>query len=238
MRNYRAIASVAIAIIAIGILAFFLTQAPPQPSVQIDKLISITGVTGLSASSQWVIPNQIQTGSSISIPMNLSSPRQVLLQNISVATPGFTLLSLDPQPPFLVSSGTLITVTLMVPNQSYQGDLILNMTSSVVPWENLSVNSVVYNTTQRAVTAFYVVNGGNVPINITELYLESSDGLIVNQTFVSFPLQQPGFAAQLYNSTISYEQATKVQLFRLVVVTADGLNATSGLFPLNCNCND
>jgi hypothetical protein len=70
------------------------------------------------------------------------------------------------------------------------------------------------------------------------LYLVRSDGVIVNHTYVSFNLQQPGFAAQLYNSTIFYTPATLTDLFRLTVVSAGGLNASSGLFPLNCTCKN
>jgi hypothetical protein len=137
--RYKVIIGVAVAIlliiVGIGIVGYL------TPTVQITAVnleIEYTGIFGgyFGPSSQSLGGTLSTTaGSTITYTFTLTSNAILLthsINQITLGTPGFTLLSISPSLPYSVSPGGSVTITLVIraPNTNYIGPLNIVLVTS------------------------------------------------------------------------------------------------------------
>jgi hypothetical protein len=110
-----------------------------------------------------------------------STGPSVTITNIATTTPGFTVLSITPQTPFVVGSTyTDVTLNISTPSQYYYGPLgffIYTQSQIQIPG-SLAIDS--YSITSATTVTVYVRNVGTTTLILTNAYVDGAvQGLIV-----------------------------------------------------------
>ena len=226
-----AVASIVV-VAALGALAY---SALASPAVDVTGLQALSTNPGLTANAS-TSERYAHVGQNLTALLSLSPQWPVFVKNISIATPGFRMMSMNASLPFLVDQNVTVSVVLSS-NQSYNGAVLfiisgLNASSLA---EKILVPDVVADTSSKTVTLVSVFNAGDVPLTNSIAYLVRSDDLVVNSTALATEGLLPG-KISYFNIDMSYANATVVEIYRIKVVTTMSANATSRVFALTCNC--
>ncbi len=221
-----------IAIAVIGAVAYSTLSAPTVVLTGLQALSTNPGLTANASSSE----RQVNPGQNFSAVLSLSPHWPISVEYISIATPGFSIISLNASLPLRVDQNTTLSVVLRS-DQSYSGAVlfIVNCLNSSDLAEKILIPDVTADTSSKTVVLVSVSNVGDVALSNSTAYLIRSDGLAVNST----PLHTEGLLPgkiSYFNINMSYAAATIIELYRVQVVTALGANATSRVFALTCNC--
>jgi hypothetical protein len=141
--RYKVIIGVAVAIlliiVGIGIVGYFIGQLTPTVQItgenlEIEYTSIFGGYFGPSSQSLGYATNG-PSGGTFSFTFTLTSNAILLthsINQITVGTPGFTLLSISPSLPYSVSPGGSVTITLVIraPNTNYIGPLNIVLVTS------------------------------------------------------------------------------------------------------------
>jgi len=180
---------------------------------------------------------EISPDGAFSFRIYFYSSRNFTVSNISIATPGFALLSSSVTLP--ISSITKGNATMIgkVPPGGFRGEVRVTVNSTLGQLESFIIEDVSSNPVTKSVYFIGIRNNGGVPIQMLEVILWRSDGLVVNSTPVNSTYRlQPG-AVHYYDFDLSYGAATILEVFYINATTTTGTNATSRPFPLACNCD-
>jgi hypothetical protein len=227
------IMAVAILVVAIAGIAIFMASTPPMVDLAGFHTLSTNPGLLINASS-WARSSTVDQN--LTAILQLSPLWPVAVKNLSIATPGFSILSLNSSLPLQVDQNVTLAVVFRS-NQSYSGSVLLLVSclNASDLAEKILVPDVVADTSSKTVTLVSVLNAGDVLLANSTVYLVRSDGLVVNSTNIPTAGLQPGKIA-FYDISLSYNDATVIEIYRLRVVTATGANATSRVFTLTCNC--
>ncbi len=218
---------------AIAIIPFYFALTSPQVDVTGFQVISAN--QGISANA-YKLQGFVHIGENLTVYINVSPNWPVLIKNITVATAGFTLVSVNASLPLLVDQNITLPV-IIKSSQPYLGQVIFylgGMNASDLG-EKILVPDIVADTSSKTVVFLSVQNAGDVPLSNSTAYLVRSDGLVVNST----PLPtagQPPHNITYFDINMSYSQATLIEVYYVRVETAGGATATSRPIALTCNC--
>jgi hypothetical protein len=227
------IAVIAILIVAMVSIPVYFALTSPKVDVTGLQVISINpGLTANISSSDRFI----NIGQNLTALVYLSPGWPVIVKNFSVATPGFSIVSLNVSLPLLVDQNVTLSLVL-TSNQSYSGSVLFFIGSINASnlTEKILVPDVVVDTSSKTVTLVSVFNTGDVPLTNSTAYLIRSDGLLVNSTTLPTEGQLPG-KISFHNIDMSYSNATVIEIYHVNVTTATGASATSRAIWLTCNC--
>jgi hypothetical protein len=223
---------VALAVAMVGIPVYF-TLTSPKVDVTGFQVISTN--QGLSANAS-TFQRYTYEGENITAYLFLTPGWPVIVKNITVATPGFSILAINASLPLLVNQNITLPIVLKS-DQPYSGSVLLfvGAINASDSQEKILVPDVTVDTSSKTVTLVSVFNAGDAPLSNSTAYLVRSDGLIVNSTDLPTIGQLPGNVSY-YNLDLSYVDATVVEIYHVNVITAAGANATSRAIWLTCNC--
>jgi hypothetical protein len=227
------IAVIAILVVAVvSIPVYFALTSPKVDVTGIHVISTNLGLTANASSSERFI----DIGQNLTALVFLSPDWPVIVTNFFIATPGFSIVSLNASLPLLVDQNVTLSIVLRS-NQSYSGSVLffIGSTNESELSEKILVPDVVVDTSSKTVTLVSVLNAGDVPLTNSTAYLVRSDGLFVNSTTLPTEGQLPG-RISFHSIDLSYSNATTVEIYYVKVATASGANATSRAIWLTCNC--
>jgi hypothetical protein len=224
-----------VAILAVAVAGIVVYMASTPPMVDLTGFYTLSANPGLSINaSSW--ERSATVGQNLTAILQLSPQWPVIVKNLSITTPGFSILSLNSSLPLHLDQNVTLAVVYRS-NQSYSGSILLLVSclnaSNIA--EKILVPDVVADTTSKTVTMVSVFNAGDVPLTNSTAYLIRSDGLVVNSTPLHSEGLLPGKISYFYID-MSYADATLIEIYRVHVVTLTGAKATSRVFALTCNC--
>jgi hypothetical protein len=226
------IAVIAILVVAVVSIPVYFALTSPKVGVTGLQVISLNpGLTANASTSDRFV----HIGQNLTALVFLSPDWPVIVKNFSMATQGFSIVSLNASLPLLVDQNVTLSLVL-ISNQSYDGSvlfLIGSINASGLP-EKILVPDVGVDGPSKRVTSVSVLNAGDVPLSNSTAYLVRSDGLIVNSTSLPTDGQLPG-RISFFNIDLSYLNATTLEIYHINVATASGANATSRAIWF-CNC--
>jgi hypothetical protein len=158
----------------------------------------------------------------------------IIINEIKVSTPGFSIVSFNTTLPFQLDSNASMQIVVKAPGGPFAGNLEILLNSTAQPSDNFSIPIVHILRSEKTVLGFYVSNDGLTIINLTRVFLVDSNGSVVNQTAL-FTRQWPS-TLQFYDMNISYPNATLSAYYHLTVESATGVSASSDPFILWCTC--
>lgn len=229
-----------IGIIVIAILMAAVVSIPAYFALTSPK-VDVTGIQAISTNPGLTL-NVTALGRYIHVDQNLTAlfflypDWPVVVNNVSVATPGFSIVSINTSLPLTVDQNVTLSL-VMKSSQPYSGSVLFffNAINASDLAEKILVPDVVADTSSKTVVYVSVFNAGDIPLTNSTAYLVRSDGLVVNSTTLPSEGTMPG-KISYFNIDMSYSEATILEVYKVKVVTASGANATSRVFALTCNC--
>ena len=235
MRNASKIAITA-AVVLVIIYIVAATQLRLAPSYNINAILADSDNQNLIVGVLYNGNVQVASNGTFQFSISFLSPLDISIKNISIATPGFTILSANATFPIENRSVKVVTLVAKAPDTGFSGDVKIVVNSTTLALERLAIEDIATDTDTKSVTYIGVRNTGSAPIQLTTIVLWRSDGAIVNSTNITSPvLQQPG-TMYYYYLNLSYSPATAIEIYYVTAVTTTGINATSRAIWLNCNC--
>lgn len=226
---------VVIAVLIVAVVSIPVYFAITSPKVEVTGIQALSTNPGLTA-NVTINGRYVQIDQNLTALLFLYPDWPVVLKNIAVATPGFSIASINASLPLIVDQNVTLSVVLKS-NQSYSGSalLFLGAINASDLSEKILVPDVVADTSSKTVTLVSVFNAGDVPLTNSTVYLVRSDGLVVNSTVLPSEGIMPG-EISYFTIEMSYSEATVLEVYHVNVVTVAGANATSRVFALTCNC--
>lgn len=229
-----------VGIIVITILIITIVSIPTYFAITSPK-VEVTGTTAISTNPGLSV-NVTALGRYVHIDQNLTAlfflhpDFPVTINNVSVATPGFSIVSMNTSLPLTVDQNLTLSLVLKS-SQPYSGSVLffINAINASDLAEKILVPDVVADTSSKTVVMVSVFNAGDIPLTNSTAYLVRSDGLVVNSTTLPSEGIMPG-KISYFDIDVSYSEATILEVYKVKVVMASGANATSRVFALTCNC--